>query len=118
MNNSKWGKVAARTTGSEMAANGPSGGERRPVTGVGGTMIMKSVSIFLTNGRRASKQGVQSRHRRGGGNMTSDNSQNGANGAAATEAPRRRRRSNVEDSSGKLHPKILEAYKKKTHFSK
>lgn len=83
------------------------------MTGVGGTMIMKSVSLFLANGRRASKTAVSSGRNklRGQHIMTLD-------GGDAVQRPRRRRSQAIEDSSGKINPKLLEMYKKKTHFSK
>lgn len=93
----------------------PEGEARRGISGVGGTMIMKSVSLFLANGRRASKSsgGAETRNRSRGNNMTLDGST-----ADAAQRPRRRRSQAIEDSSGKINPKLLEAYKKKTHFSK
>lgn len=97
------------------------GGERRRVTGVAGAMIMKSVSLFLTKGRRASKSGLQQQQQQqGGGRSTNLRTANMTSDSPELVAPRpRRRRSNaIEDSSGKINPKILEAYKKKTHFTK
>lgn len=95
--------------------DGPEGEARRGITGVGGTMIMKSVSLFLANGRRASKTSgaAETRNRSRGNNMTLDGST-----TDAAQRPRRRRSQAIEDSSGKINPKLLEAYKKKTHFSK
>lgn len=122
MSHPKWGTTAGPSSrnngGVDAAAPQPAeGGERRRgITGVGGTMIMKSVSLFLANGRRASKSnsagGQVPGRNKARGNMTLDGSTD------ATQRPRRRRSQAIEDSSGKINPKLLETYKKKTHFSK
>lgn len=113
---SKWGKVAETT----RAANAPDGGGgRKRVTG--GTMIMKSVSIFLANGRRASKSGLHSRNKLKPTSVGNE-AENAAGGATDQAKVKRRRprcpKNAIEDSSGKINPKLLEAYKKRTHFSK
>lgn len=111
MSNQKRGN--ARTVGGDSTSSmGPG-----RLTGIGGAMIMKSVSLFLTNGRRASKSkaNLNLRVSRGAANMTSD-SPPGLE--TTTNRPRRRRSNAIEDSSGKINPKLLETYKKKTHFSK
>lgn len=76
-------------------------------------MIMKSVSLFLANGRRASKTGLGVGRTKSRGNMTLEGST-----GDAPQRPRRRRSQAIEDSSGKINPKLLDAYKKKTHFSR
>uniref|UniRef100_A0A182QAK9 EF-hand domain-containing protein n=1 Tax=Anopheles farauti TaxID=69004 RepID=A0A182QAK9_9DIPT len=92
----------------------------------GGAMIMKSVSIFLASGRRASAQ--------------SRDPTAGSNGASSTRQPRsdaqskeqpggtrtpstisrdnRRILARMDELNGKLNPKMLEMYKRRTHFSK
>lgn len=68
-----------------------------------GTMIMKSVSIFLASGRRAS----------------SNRASQSESVAAGNEKRRKNKNSNkMEDASGKINPKLLESLKKKTHFNK
>lgn len=137
---SKWGIVAARTT-----TDGGGGGEgdhrnkhqqqmppQKRVTG--GAMIMKSVSIFLANGRRGSKSGLRSRNKlashptvataaaTAASHMTT--SPDVAQKQPAAQLNKRARRpkvagtATVEDASGKINPKLLELYKKRTHFSK
>ncbi|CAD7090018.1 unnamed protein product [Hermetia illucens] len=71
-----------------------------------GTMIMKSVSIFLASGRRASNQ-----NRKSGGARTQGQT-------GSTRASKANKRSRMEDASGKLNPKMMEMLKKRTHFSK
>lgn len=68
-----------------------------------GTMIMKSVSIFLASGRRAS----------------SNRANQSESVAANNEKRRKNKNSNkMEDASGKINTKLLESLKKKTHFNK
>lgn len=110
MNSTKRGTVAPRTIGADASMEGE---PRRGMTGGGGTMIMKSVSLFLANGRRASKSVVVAGRTKVKGNMTLDNA-----AGDAPPRPRRRRSQAIEDSSGKINPKLLDAYKKKTHFSR
>lgn len=69
-----------------------------------GTMIMKSVSIFLASGRRASSNRA---------------SQSESVTGNKNDKRRKNKNSNkMEDASGKINPKLLETFKKKTHFNK
>lgn len=103
---SKWGIVAEKTT--------TDGGGKKRVTG---TMIMKSVSIFLANGRRASRNGL---HLRNKSKPTSVGAGNASGGNTEPIRVKRKKcpKNAIEDASGKINPKLLETYKKKTHFSK
>lgn len=108
MSNSRRGKDARVL---QDAPGATTEGVRRPMTGFGGTMIMKSVSLFLANGRRASKSGIGGGRNRLRDNMTMD--------VGDGLQPRRRKsQAMFEDLSGKINPKLIEMYKKKTHFSK
>ncbi|XP_062545597.1 calaxin isoform X2 [Armigeres subalbatus] len=90
----------------------------------GGAMIMKSVSIFLASGRRASavprdrtaKSGErsQSSDRRGQSGQQQQQQQGGRRDS------RRNRKilAKMDELNGKLNPKMLEMYKRRTHFSK
>lgn len=66
-----------------------------------GTILMRTVSIFLASGRRASK-----------------NTSEGVSNTATTSDKKNTRNSKMEDASGKINPKLLEALKKRTHFTK
>ncbi|XP_061513554.1 calaxin isoform X1 [Anopheles gambiae] len=93
----------------------------------GGAMIMKSVSIFLASGRRAS---AQSRDPAGssngtaaqptGGSQQAKEHQGAAAGTGRTTISRDNRRilARMDELNGKLNPKMLEMYKRRTHFSK
>lgn len=63
-----------------------------------GTVLLRSVSIFLSN-RRASKQ-------------LKDQAQKG------DKKKRTKTLSKLDEQMGKLQPKMLEALKRKTHFNK
>lgn len=67
-----------------------------------GTILMRTVSIFLASGRRASK----------------NTSEGVANTATTSDKNKNNRHSKMEDASGKINPKLLEALKKRTHFTK
>ncbi|XP_058127604.1 calaxin-like [Anopheles ziemanni] len=101
----------------------------------GGAMIMKSVSIFLASGRRASAQSrdpagrgpngsnshssalpratvdPQSRERTGA-------SRTGTSSSSAISRDNRKILARMDELNGKLNPKMLEMYKRRTHFSK
>uniref|UniRef100_A0A182N8G1 EF-hand domain-containing protein n=1 Tax=Anopheles dirus TaxID=7168 RepID=A0A182N8G1_9DIPT len=94
----------------------------------GGAMIMKSVSIFLASGRRAS---AQSRDPAGNGASSSGTSAHQPRGdthgrdhqPGGTRTPtisrdNRRILARMDELNGKLNPKMLEMYKRRTHFSK
>ncbi|XP_052871749.1 calaxin-like [Anopheles cruzii] len=87
----------------------------------GGAMIMKSVSIFLASGRRASAQSRDT----GGKASTS----RGPRPVPVKEPPSKGPRSKIsrdnrrilarmDELNGKLNPKTLEMYKRRTHFFK
>ncbi|XP_059619280.1 calaxin [Phlebotomus argentipes] len=103
----KWGKVLDGARGSSQP------GARSG--GASGAMIMKSVSIFLASGRRASNNSKAA-------GATDKGNQSGAQGASTSGDPTKKRRKKpkppMEDASGKINPKLLESLKKKTHFSK
>lgn len=67
---------------------------------------MKSVSIFMASARRTSGKSSDKRNE----------------GAASIQAKQKkktqRKLSKLDEANGKLHPKVMENYKKKTHFSK
>ncbi|XP_049279188.1 calaxin-like [Anopheles funestus] len=90
----------------------------------GGAMIMKSVSIFLASGRRASAQsrdpagnGPSSAHQPRADSHSKDQN---STGTARTAISRDNRRilARMDELNGKLNPKMLEMYKRRTHFSK
>ncbi|XP_001658821.2 EF-hand calcium-binding domain-containing protein 1 [Aedes aegypti] len=101
-----------------------SGGLATVLNTRGGAMIMKSVSIFLASGRRASavprdrtKSGErgQSLDRRGQQQQQQQQQQGGR-----LRDSRRNRKilARMDELNGKLNPKMLEMYKRRTHFSK
>lgn len=106
----KWGK----------AMDGARGSSQQPGVRGGlatGAMIMKSVSIFLASGRRASNNA------RTAGATDKGASSSGTQAAASTSGdPTKKRRKKpkppMEDASGKINPKLLDSLKKKTHFSR
>lgn len=63
-----------------------------------GAMIMKTVSILLVNSRRVSNQRREKK--------------------AAAAAAGKKRKFKMDESAGKVTPKLLESLKKRTHFSK
>ncbi|XP_035894989.1 EF-hand calcium-binding domain-containing protein 1-like isoform X1 [Anopheles stephensi] len=90
----------------------------------GGAMIMKSVSIFLASGRRAS---AQSRDQAGNGPNgsahqpradTHAKDQNAGTARTTISRDNRRILARMDELNGKLNPKMLEMYKRRTHFSK
>uniref|UniRef100_A0A182PSU7 EF-hand domain-containing protein n=1 Tax=Anopheles epiroticus TaxID=199890 RepID=A0A182PSU7_9DIPT len=90
----------------------------------GGAMIMKSVSIFLASGRRASAQSRDQAGSNGtqpgqptGRTDTKDQSTPGA-GRTSISRDNRRILARMDELNGKLNPKMLEMYKRRTHFSK
>lgn len=69
-------------------------------------MILKSVSIFMATARRASGKTAEKRNE---GAVTQASSQ---------KKKTFRKLSKLDEANGKLAPKVMEMYKKKTHFSK
>uniref|UniRef100_A0A182J4M9 Uncharacterized protein n=1 Tax=Anopheles atroparvus TaxID=41427 RepID=A0A182J4M9_ANOAO len=119
----------------EGSGGGGSGGQRKhhamaALSGntKGGAMIMKSVSIFLASGRRAS---AQARDPAGHGptnappRATVDSQSRERTGASRTgtststiSRDNRKILARMDELNGKLNPKMLEMYKRRTHFSK
>lgn len=82
-------------------------GARTSMTGRGGAMVMRSVSIFLANGRKAS--------------VASKRVQPSLSSPVAPVSHRRRRKMPDEASAAKnaaMTVKILDSLKKKTKFSR
>lgn len=73
-------------------------GESGPRYKSRGVMIMKTVSILLVNSRRVSNQRREK--------------------SAAAAATGKKRKIKMDESAGKVTPKLLESLKKRTHFSK
>lgn len=80
----------------------------------GGAMIMKSVSLFLASGRRASSARCKA-----------DRDALAASGAPSkSSSGKKKRRSTPADmdpsarNANKLSPKMLEVLRRKTHFTK
>lgn len=69
-------------------------------------MIIKSVSIFMATARRAS------------GKSSDKRNDGAANIQAKQKKKTHRKLSKLDEANGKLHPKVMENYKRKTHFSK
>ncbi|XP_065085328.1 calaxin [Ochlerotatus camptorhynchus] len=95
----------------------------------GGAMIMKSVSIFLASGRRASavsrdrtKSGdrCQSTADRRRQQQLQQQQQQQQQQQGGRRESRRNRKilAKMDELNGKLNPKMLEMYKRRTHFSK
>lgn len=63
-----------------------------------GAMIMKTVSILLVSSRRVSNQRKEKK--------------------AGAAAAGKKRKNKMDESVGKVTPKLLESLKKRTHFSK
>lgn len=72
-------------------------GESGPRYKSRGAMIMKTVSILLVNSRRVSNQRKEK---------------------SAEAAAGKKRKIKMDESAGKVTPKLLESLKKRTHFSK
>ncbi|XP_055682217.1 calaxin-like [Lutzomyia longipalpis] len=105
----KWGKVLDGARASNQLPGARSGA-------ASGAMIMKSVSIFLASGRRASNNSKAAGATERG---TLSTSQSGASTSAdPTKKRRKKPKPPMEDASGKINPKLVESLKKKTHFSK
>ncbi|XP_019552162.2 calaxin isoform X2 [Aedes albopictus] len=89
----------------------------------GGAMIMKSVSIFLASGRRASAV-PRDRASKSGDRAQSSDRGRGQQQQLQQQGGRRDSRRNrkilakMDELNGKLNPKMLEMYKRRTHFSK
>lgn len=99
MNSGKWGKSDnARVSEGIMRGVGTGTGGYR------GTMIMKSVSIFLASARRTSSSKGHDNSVPGGGTSSGDK--------------RNKSQFIMEDASGKINPKLVDSFKKKTHFTK
>ena len=64
----------------------------------GGAMIMKSVSIFLASGRRASTAQPKS--------------------SKQQETKKKEKKLKMDDINGKFNPKLIEHFKRKSHFSR
>ncbi|XP_038105498.1 EF-hand calcium-binding domain-containing protein 1 isoform X2 [Culex quinquefasciatus] len=114
------GAVAVAGGGSKGHSGGKGGGLATVLNTRGGAMIMKSVSIFLASGRRASAVS-RDRSKSGGDRCCA-----GKGGGPDKDKERGRRESRrnkkilarMDELNGKLNPKMLEMYKRRTHFSK
>ncbi|KFB39658.1 AGAP000277-PA-like protein [Anopheles sinensis] len=99
----------------------------------GGAMIMKSVSIFLASGRRASAQSRDPAGRGPNGSNSSalpratvdsqsrertGASRTGTSSTSTISRDNRKILARMDELNGKLNPKMLEMYKRRTHFSK
>ncbi|XP_055617848.1 calaxin-like isoform X2 [Toxorhynchites rutilus septentrionalis] len=120
------GGQAQQSVAKLVFASGTGGGGRGALaTGLNarGTMIMKSVSIFLASGRRAS--GV-SRERTKSGDRTTvrgcvaarDQQQQQQQPGRHDSRRNKKILARMDELNGKLNPKMLEMYKRRTHFSK
>ncbi|XP_058822595.1 calaxin-like [Topomyia yanbarensis] len=90
----------------------------------GKTMIMKSVSIFLASGKRSGdelspdKTGSGSGQQSGRCGGKSDQPKRELNPGERERRRNRRILAKMDELNGKLNPKMLESYKRRTHFSK
>ncbi|XP_058443117.1 calaxin-like [Malaya genurostris] len=80
------------------------------------TIIMKSVSIFLASGKRAGDESPD----KAGGEQTARSCRSKRELKPGERERRRNRRilAKMDELNGKLNPKMLEMYKRRTHFSK
>ncbi|XP_049549111.1 calaxin [Anopheles darlingi] len=112
-------KLAAFNNNSNNNGNNPKGG----------AMIMKSVSIFLASGRRASGQsrdqaGSQQQQQHGrtasvrGSKRQSQVDTGQAGPRIKISHDNRKILARMDELNGKLNPKMLEMYKRRTHFFK
>lgn len=101
MSKSRWETIASTLTNSEGTRAKHDGNSK------GSAMVLKSVSIFMATARRASGK---SGDKRGEGPSGTPSS--------TTKKKVHRKLSKLDEANGKLHPKVMESYKKKTHFSK
>lgn len=102
----QWGKAVA--------------GARATTTAGKGALIMKTVSLLLASSRRVTLNNQKP--------LLNDNQIAQAAGAAIggstksvaeiRKARRKAKQRKMDEAAGKLNPKLLEIYKKKTHFSK
>ncbi|XP_055606790.1 calaxin-like [Uranotaenia lowii] len=129
MNRSRSVPEAQQSGGPKSSGGtGAGGGLAGALNTRGGAMIMKSVSIFLASGRRASgvsrernKSSDRSSSRGicGGAGGPSSGSESQSNKLGPRESRKTRRiLARMDELNGKLNPKMLEMYKRKTHFSK
>lgn len=96
--------ASASRTGGECS-NGDGAEGRLPISGSAGAMVMKSVSIFLARGRKASVSRQQS--------TPVDEQQE-----LLKKRKRRRARTDLKMKSAAYYAKVIESLKKKTKFSK
>lgn len=106
----QWGKAVAGARASNPAARK-------------GAMIMKTVTLLLASSRRALNQAKEPNN-----NNKQSGGAGGGSNKVAVQTPqsaadrlaikRKLRAKKMEEASGKLNPKLLDMFKKKTHFSK
>lgn len=105
-------------SGGGQGGTGKGGGLATVLNTRGGAMIMKSVSIFLASGRRASAVS-RDRSKSGGDRCAGKGGQDKDKERGRRESRRNKKiLARMDELNGKLNPKMLEMYKRRTHFSK
>lgn len=97
----QWGKALA--------------GARATTTSGKGALIMKTVSLLLASSRRITSNQPKPLDDKKVGATATVSSESVAD---LRKARRKAKQRKMDEQAGKLNPKLLEIYKKKTHFSK